>query len=412
MASSNWLSESCAIPCRENMCRWEFRSSAPHSGPASPLDCRSVDSCWITPGCRGCSKSALPQCPPRWEHWRSFRSRPARRTAKWTGWVSAYCRPGWSRLLPVSQASSWGWSSPAVISLLVAAAVILTAWVLVERQAAEPLVDMTVFTRRPVLLTNFTTIILGFAMLAAMLLVAQFLETLSSVAYGFSASVTAAGLILMPMGAAMLVLGPVAGWLGLRLGYSALFGIGAFTAAAGFVWIAFAHSHEWDFVCAMTLLGIGYAFAFAAMSNLIVAAVDPAEVGIATGINTIARTVGGAFGFAVGVTILTSNTISGSAIPQSSAYSIAFLVAAATAVVAGAVILGLPRHSAESSGESGDAQQPTMKNGRKRLTPRLSEQSSPWGSGGPSWEVGRVGRRVPLGTGNNQVRSCRVRGDE
>ena len=56
------------------------------------------------------------------------------------------------------------------------------------------------------------------------------------------------------------------------------------------------------------LLGAGISFAFASMANLIVGAVPQSEVGIATGINTVMRTVGGAFGAAVATAILTGNT--------------------------------------------------------------------------------------------------------
>ena len=53
------------------------------------------------------------------------------------------------------------------------------------------------------------------------------------------------------------------------------------------------------------LLGAGISFAFAAMANLIVEAVPQCEVGIATGINTVMRTVGGSFGAAIATAILT-----------------------------------------------------------------------------------------------------------
>ena len=66
-----------------------------------------------------------------------------------------------------------------------------------------------------------------------------------------------------------------------------------------------------EFILSGVLLGFGISFAFAAMANLIVASVDRSEVGIATGINTVTRTVGGAFGSALVAALLTADTIPG-----------------------------------------------------------------------------------------------------
>ena len=76
-----------------------------------------------------------------------------------------------------------------------------------------------------------------------------------------------------------------------------------------FVLLALEHAHPWQFIVSAALLGTGISFAFASMANLIVGAVPQSEVGVATGINTIMRTVGGAFGAAVATAILTGNTI-------------------------------------------------------------------------------------------------------
>jgi MFS family permease len=246
-------------------------------------------------------------------------------------------------LLAVSQGAAWGWTSPVVLGLLIAGIVLFGLWAAAETRVREPLVDMRVFTRRPVALTNLATLIIGFAMFAAFLLVPEFLETPAKVGYGFGASATIAGLILVPLGAGMLVLSPVAGWLGPRIGFRPLLGGGAIFAAGGFAWMALAHAHEWDFIAAVALLGIGYAFAFSAMGNLIVDAVEPTDVGVATGMNTITRTVGGAFGSAVMAAILAGSTVPGTHLPHASGYTIAFLIVAAVAVLAALITLGLPR---------------------------------------------------------------------
>ena len=87
-----------------------------------------------------------------------------------------------------------------------------------------------------------------------------------------------------------------------------------------FVINTFAHDHVWELVFAGILIGAGITFAFAAMANLIVEAVPQGEVGIATGINTVMRTVGGSFGAAAVTAVLTASTIP----PTEGAYTTAF----------------------------------------------------------------------------------------
>jgi MFS family permease len=89
---------------------------------------------------------------------------------------------------------------------------------------------------------------------------------------------------------------------------------------ACFVLLALDHSREWEIYAAVVLLGAGIGLAFAAMANLIIENVGPRETGVATGMNTVTRTVGGAFGGAA-----TASVVAGTgAFPTSHGYSQAF----------------------------------------------------------------------------------------
>jgi sugar phosphate permease len=97
------------------------------------------------------------------------------------------------------------------------------------------------------------------------------------------------------------------------------------------------------------------------MANLIVRAVPQNEVGIATGINTVMRTVGGAFGAAAATAILTAETIGNTTTPTEGAYTTAFVLSACGGVLAIGAALMVPsikseRAAAEASdgGELGD----------------------------------------------------------
>ena len=107
-----------------------------------------------------------------------------------------------------------------------------------------------------------------------------------------------------------------------------------------------AHGHEWEVVASGGLLGAGIAFTLAAMANLIVDAVRQADVGIATGINTVMRTVGGAFGAAIATAILaahTADTAGAAGLPGEGAYTAGFAFSAGAALLALGAALLVPR---------------------------------------------------------------------
>ena len=109
--------------------------------------------------------------------------------------------------------------------------------------------------------------------------------------------------------------------------------------AVGLVMLALWHDEPWQVVVAMSVVGFGVPFTFAAMAKLIVDSVAPSETGVAGGMNTVMRTVGGVVGGQVAATILTTITIAGTAIPTESAFVTAFWIGASAAAVAAVVAL-------------------------------------------------------------------------
>jgi MFS family permease len=246
-------------------------------------------------------------------------------------------------LLGISKANTWGWGSGRTAVCLLGGVAILAAFVVLELRTRQPLVDMRVLAERPVLATNLAGFLTGVAMFGSFLLVPQFAQTPESSGYGFGMTVTQAGLIMAPSSLAMLVAGPLAGSFGNRFGFRAVLTVGTLFTAASFAILALAHETVVEFVLANLLIGVGIAFAFASMANLIVNLVDPREVGIATGINTIMRTVGGAFGTALVTAMLTADTIPGTPIPSEHAYTEAFTISIGLSLLALVAALWIPR---------------------------------------------------------------------
>jgi EmrB/QacA subfamily drug resistance transporter len=241
-------------------------------------------------------------------------------------------------LLALTEGETWGWASGGVGGLGLAAAGLLVAWVLAELRAPEPMVDMRMMASRQVLFTNVTALIAGFAMFGAWVLIPNFVESPTTlVHYGFAASVTVAGLYVLPCSVALLFAGPAAGLIARRTGSKWPLAIGMLTVSVTTFCISRWHDEPWQVLAAMPALGIGIGFAYASMATLITQAVRPTETGIATGMNTVMRTVGGVIGGQMGAALLTAYTIDGTGLPSVTGFEIAFSASAVAALI-GAVV--------------------------------------------------------------------------
>ena len=246
-------------------------------------------------------------------------------------------------LVAVSQGNSWGWSSPRILGLFAAAAVLLVAWVLFEAREPEPLVDMRMMRRRPVWTTNATGFLIGFGMFGSFILIPQLVEEPVRTGYGFGASVTGAGLYMLPSAGAMLFSGPVAGAVASRFGSRLPLLAGTLITAASFGLLAVAHDQRWQIFLAGGLLGVGVGSSFAAMANLIVDAVPQSQTGVATGMNTIMRTIGGSLGAQISASIVAGSVLASTQLPSESGFKDAFVLSSVALLVAFAAALAIPR---------------------------------------------------------------------
>jgi EmrB/QacA subfamily drug resistance transporter len=236
-------------------------------------------------------------------------------------------------LLAVSEGNRWGWGSPEILGLFAVAAVVLAYWVRFEQRVPEPLVDIRLLRKRAVWTTNLTAWLIGFGMFGSFILIPQFVQMPAAAGYGFAVGVTGAGLFMLPSAAVMLVAGPIAGTLAGRRGSKLPLLLGTAFAGISFTLLAVAHSQEWQIILAVTLLGLGIGLSFASMANLIVEAVPQHQTGEATGINTIMRTVGGAFGGQIAAAIIADHIDASTGLAAESGFTAAFVL--------GAVALGI-----------------------------------------------------------------------
>jgi EmrB/QacA subfamily drug resistance transporter len=251
-------------------------------------------------------------------------------------------------LLAVSETASWHWLSARTIGSILAGLVLLGLWVRSESRSEQPLVDMRMMRIRGVWTTNAVALLLGFGMYASFILLPQYVETPARAGYGFAASVTQAGLFMAPSTLAILIVGAQTGRLEKRFGSKPPLLAGGVLTTVSFVILAFARGSRWEVYLAAALLGSGIGLAFAAMANLIIENVGPGQTGVATGMNTVTRTVGGAFGGAATASLI-AGTLGASGYPSARGYTAAFGLCAAALAIGVLAGLFIPKRRPEDA---------------------------------------------------------------
>ena len=145
-------------------------------------------------------------------------------------------------LLAVSQGHAWGWGSPITVGLFALAAVVLPIWVSAEARSDSPLIDMKMMRIPTVWTMNLVSLLFGMGMYSMFAFLPQFLQTPDELTgYGFGASVTQSGLMLLPQTVATFVAGLASGRLAARYGSKAMLVAGATLTSLATLGIVVAH---------------------------------------------------------------------------------------------------------------------------------------------------------------------------
>lgn len=255
-----------------------------------------------------------------------------------SGWLVAL-------LLALSEAPKWGWGSGRTIGLLVLAAVLVVAWIRVEQRADVPLIDMHMMRLPGVWTTNLVALLVGIGMYASFGFTPQFIQTPSASGYGFGASVTESGLLMLPSAVATFVTGLVAASIARRVGPKVVVVFGSALAAGGMFMLAYFHDTKTEIAVSNAITGVGIGLAFACLAGLIVGAVPPEQTGVASGMNANIRTIGGSVGTAVMASIVTAHFLP-SGFPKEIGYTAGFAVLGGALLLAAVAGLAIPTVSA------------------------------------------------------------------
>ena len=129
-----------------------------------------------------------------------------------------------------------------MIGLLAGTVVLAAAWVAAELRAATPLIDMKMMRRTAVWANNLVALLIGLGMSATFAFLPEFVQTPSAAGYGFGASITRSGLMLLPSSITMFVVGMFAGRLARQLGGRVPVIAGCLIGCVAMSILAFAHA--------------------------------------------------------------------------------------------------------------------------------------------------------------------------
>ncbi|MEN8655157.1 MFS transporter [Streptomyces sp. 21So2-11] len=202
--------------------------------------------------------------------------------------------------------TTWAWGSAQIIALAVLGAVLLVAFVAVERRAVEPVLPLKLFGIRTFSLVAVISFIVGFAMFGAMTYLPTFLQVVQGV------TPTMSGVHMLPMVLGLLITSTVSGQIVSRTGRWKVFPIaGTAITAIGLLLLhrLSATSGTWEMSGYFFVFGAGLGLVMQVLVLVAQNAVSYADLGVATSGATFFRSIGASFGVAIFGTIFTNGLV-------------------------------------------------------------------------------------------------------
>ncbi|MFI7681298.1 MDR family MFS transporter [Streptomyces griseoaurantiacus] len=192
--------------------------------------------------------------------------------------------------------TTWGWTSPQIIGLLVVGVVLAAVFVAVERRAAEPVLPMGLFRIRTFSLSAVISFVVGFAMFGALTYLPTFLQVVRGI------SPTMSGVHMLPLVFGLLLSSTVSGQIVSRTGRWKVFPVAG--TAVTTLGLLLLHQLDEHTSTATTsafffVFGLGLGLVMQVLVLIVQNAVAYEDLGVATSGATFFRSIGASFGVAV-----------------------------------------------------------------------------------------------------------------
>ena len=203
-------------------------------------------------------------------------------------------------LMALNQGAKEGWTSLYIVSLLAMAVFCMAGFIYAEKSVRYPLVDLTLFENSTFTMSNLVGFLSFMALYGGMFLLPFFLRNI----LGYSA--VRAGMAMLPMAGAMVLLAPLGGRLADRAGSRIPAALGMMILAAALFMF---HSMDERVSAAaisvrLIIMGMGLAFTMSPLSNGAIGTLPKEKIGVGSGVFNLFKNVGGSVGVAVMGTLL------------------------------------------------------------------------------------------------------------
>jgi EmrB/QacA subfamily drug resistance transporter len=204
----------------------------------------------------------------------------------------------------LTNAASHSWGAGGTVGPLVAAAVLLGTFILVERNSPAPLMPLSIFSNRNRNSAYLMMLTLGMAVFAMFFFLTQYLQNV----HGYSAVRT--GVAFLPMSFGIMVSAVIVSRILIRIGIRRPLITGPMFALAGLAWLTqlTPHSGYLDLLLPLLLLSLGMGQSFVPLTVVAISGVADEEAGLASALLNTGQQVGGALGLAVLGTVAISAT--------------------------------------------------------------------------------------------------------
>jgi EmrB/QacA subfamily drug resistance transporter len=241
-------------------------------------------------------------------------------------------------VLGLVDAGNLGWAQPQTIATLGVGLLLMIGFVGWELRADEPMLPMRLFRSLPFSSASATGFFMSGSQFAAAFLIAQYFQL------ALYNSPLEAGLRVLPWTAAPLVIAPLAGALSDRVGRRGLMAAGMALQGAGFLGfagLAGGSAGYWQSIIPLVIAGIGVSMVLPVTPAAVLSAVQPRDMGKASGVNSTLQRFGSTFGVALVTSVFAAHGSLGEAASFTAGLRPALVGAAALSLLGALAALGV-----------------------------------------------------------------------